>query len=76
MNAALTGMVPTKADNPAVPVTPGEIAADAERVGAAGAAIVHLHARRALEDEERQLHDDEDTEGRGDHQDTRPAARP
>lgn len=45
MNAALTGMVPTKADNPAVPETPEEIAADAERVVAAGAAIVHLHAR-------------------------------
>ena len=45
VNAALTGMVPTKADNPAVPVTPDEIAADSERVVAAGAAIVHLHAR-------------------------------
>lgn len=45
VNAALTGMVPTKADNPAVPVTPDEIAADAERAVAAGASIVHLHAR-------------------------------
>lgn len=45
VNAALTGMVPTKADNAAVPVTPAEIAADAERVAEAGAAIVHLHAR-------------------------------
>jgi uncharacterized protein (DUF849 family) len=45
VNAALTGMVPTKADNPNVPVTPAEIAADAERCRAAGAAIVHLHAR-------------------------------
>ncbi len=45
MNAALTGMVPTKADNPAVPVSAEEIAADAERVVAAGAAILHLHAR-------------------------------
>ena len=45
VNAALTGMVPTKADNPNVPVTPDEIAADAERAMAAGAAIVHLHAR-------------------------------
>ena len=45
VNAALTGMVPTKADNAAVPVTPEEIAADAERVAEAGAAIVHLHAR-------------------------------
>lgn len=45
VNAALTGMVPTKADNPSLPVTPDEIAADAERCRAAGASIVHLHAR-------------------------------
>jgi uncharacterized protein (DUF849 family) len=47
VNAALTGMVPTKDDNPSVPLTPAEIAADAERSVAAGAAIVHLHARDA-----------------------------
>lgn len=45
VNAALTGMVPTKADNPAVPITPEEVGADAEAVVRAGAAIVHLHAR-------------------------------
>ncbi|HLX32386.1 MAG TPA: 3-keto-5-aminohexanoate cleavage protein [Gaiellaceae bacterium] len=45
VNACLSGMVPTKADNPAVPVTPDEIADDVERVVAAGASIVHLHAR-------------------------------
>ena len=45
VNAALTGMVPTKEDNASVPVTPREIAEDAERVVAAGASIVHLHAR-------------------------------
>ena len=45
MNVALTGMVPTKADNQALPVTPGEIAEDAERCVRAGASIVHLHAR-------------------------------
>lgn len=45
INAALTGMVPTREQNASVPVTPDEIAADAERVCAAGAAIVHLHAR-------------------------------
>jgi uncharacterized protein (DUF849 family) len=45
VNAALTGMVPTKADNPAVPVSPEEIAADAEACLAAGASIVHVHAR-------------------------------
>jgi 3-keto-5-aminohexanoate cleavage enzyme len=45
INAALTGNVPTKADNPHIPLTPPEIAADARRCHKAGAAIVHLHAR-------------------------------
>ena len=45
VNACLTGMVPTKADNPNLPVTPEEIAADARRCVDAGAAIVHVHAR-------------------------------
>ena len=45
VNAALTGMVPTKADNPNAPVTPDEIAADAEACVEAGASVVHLHAR-------------------------------
>jgi 3-keto-5-aminohexanoate cleavage enzyme len=45
VNAALTGMVPQQADNASVPVLPEEIAADAERCRAAGASIVHLHAR-------------------------------
>ena len=45
VNAALTGMVPTKEDNPNVPVTPEEIAEDAERCVQVGASIVHLHAR-------------------------------
>jgi uncharacterized protein (DUF849 family) len=45
INVALTGMVPTKEDNPAVPVTPEEIADDARACVAAGASIVHLHAR-------------------------------
>jgi uncharacterized protein (DUF849 family) len=45
VNACLTGMVPTKADNPSLPVTPDEIASDARRCVDAGAAIVHLHAR-------------------------------
>jgi 3-keto-5-aminohexanoate cleavage enzyme len=45
INAALTGMIPTKADNAAVPLTPDEIADDAKRCVDAGAAIVHLHAR-------------------------------
>jgi 3-keto-5-aminohexanoate cleavage enzyme len=45
INVALTGNVPAKSDNPAVPVTPEEIAADARRCYEAGAAIVHLHVR-------------------------------
>jgi uncharacterized protein (DUF849 family) len=40
-------MVPTRADNAALPVTPEEIAADAGRCVEAGASIVHLHARDA-----------------------------
>jgi len=45
INAALTGMVPRKKDNPHVPETPHEIAEDVERCVAAGASIVHLHGR-------------------------------
>jgi uncharacterized protein (DUF849 family) len=45
VNACVTGMVPTKADNASLPVTPREIAEDVERCVAAGASIVHLHAR-------------------------------
>jgi uncharacterized protein (DUF849 family) len=45
VNAALTGMVPTKRDNPYVPVTPDEIAEDAAACVEAGASIVHVHAR-------------------------------
>jgi 3-oxoadipate:acetyl-CoA acetyltransferase len=45
INAALTGMVPMKADNASVPVTPAEIAKDAKACRAAGASILHLHAR-------------------------------
>ncbi|MHC4948782.1 MAG: beta-keto acid cleavage family enzyme [Planctomycetota bacterium] len=47
INAAITGMVPTKADNPNVPVAVGEIVADAKRCYDAGATIVHVHARDA-----------------------------
>jgi len=45
VNAALTGMVPTKAQVPHLPETPAEIAEDCARVAALGASIVHLHAR-------------------------------
>lgn len=47
INAALTGMVPTKRDDPNVPVTVEEIIADAKRCRDAGASIVHVHARDA-----------------------------
>jgi uncharacterized protein (DUF849 family) len=47
INLAATGMVPTKADNPSVPITPEEIAADCRACIDAGASIVHLHARDA-----------------------------
>jgi hypothetical protein len=40
-------MVPTRADNPAVPLAPAEIAEDCRRCAAAGATVVHLHARDA-----------------------------
>lgn len=49
VNAALTGMVARRARVPHVPLTPEEIVADAERCFAAGATIVHLHARDADE---------------------------
>lgn len=45
INLACTGMVPTRRDNPAVPITPDEIAEDCDRCVRAGASIVHVHAR-------------------------------
>jgi len=48
INAAITGAIPTRADNPAVPITVPEIVADAKRCRDAGAAIIHVHARDAL----------------------------
>jgi 3-keto-5-aminohexanoate cleavage enzyme len=45
VSAALTGSWPTKAQNPAVPITEDEIAAAAIDAWRAGAAIVHLHVR-------------------------------
>jgi 3-keto-5-aminohexanoate cleavage enzyme len=47
INAALTGMVPTRADTPFVPLTPEEIVADAVACVDAGASILHVHARDA-----------------------------
>jgi 3-keto-5-aminohexanoate cleavage enzyme len=45
VNAAITGMVPTRDRVPHVPVTPDEIVRDAVRCHEAGASIVHVHAR-------------------------------
>jgi uncharacterized protein (DUF849 family) len=45
INAAITGMVPMKKDNPHVPISPEEIIADVKRCRDAGASVVHLHAR-------------------------------
>lgn len=45
INAALTGIVPTKDQNPYVPLSPAEIAADAEKVCELGASMLHIHAR-------------------------------
>lgn len=45
INLAPTGMIPTKAMTPHVPVTPAEIAADSLKCIDLGASMVHLHAR-------------------------------
>jgi uncharacterized protein (DUF849 family) len=45
VNLCPTGMVPTRADTPHVPLTPEEVAADVRRCADAGASIVHIHPR-------------------------------
>jgi uncharacterized protein (DUF849 family)/N-acetylglutamate synthase-like GNAT family acetyltransferase len=45
INVCLTGMVPTRAQSPHVPLSPEEIIEDAIRVYDAGARLAHLHAR-------------------------------
>lgn len=47
ITVALTGSQPTAAHNPHLPVSPAQIAADAERCQRAGASIAHVHARDA-----------------------------
>lgn len=47
ITAALTGPIATKADNPALPTTPEEIAEAARGAHEAGAAVVHVHLRDA-----------------------------
>lgn len=45
ITVAITGSIPTKADNPAVPVTPEEQVVSAVEAIDAGATIVHVHVR-------------------------------
>lgn len=45
ITVAVTGAFPTKKDNPAVPMTPQEIADDVYACWKAGAAVAHLHMR-------------------------------
>lgn len=47
ITVAITGSVPTKADNPAVPVVPSEQIESAHQAFEAGAALVHIHVRDA-----------------------------
>ena len=47
INVCLTGMVPTRAQNPHLPVTCEEIIKDAIECHDTGASMVHLHARDA-----------------------------
>ncbi len=53
VNLAPTGVVPTKRDNPFVPITADEIAADVLSCAKIGITSVHLHAR---DPEGRQTH--------------------
>lgn len=45
ITVATTGAFPTKAHNPAIPITPQEIADDVYACWKAGAAVAHLHMR-------------------------------
>ncbi len=45
VTAALTGAIHTPTMSPHLPITPDELAEEARRASAAGAAIVHVHAR-------------------------------
>jgi uncharacterized protein (DUF849 family) len=47
ISAALTGVLSTRNQCPAIPYTPKEIGLEAKRAAEAGAAIVHIHARTA-----------------------------
>jgi len=45
INAAITGMVPMKSDNPNVPLSVDEIVAEVKRCRDAGASVFHIHIR-------------------------------
>ncbi|MEO1231090.1 MAG: 3-keto-5-aminohexanoate cleavage protein [Myxococcota bacterium] len=45
ITVAITGSVPKKSDNPAVPITPAEQVESTHEAFEAGAALVHLHVR-------------------------------
>ena len=45
VTCAITGAIPTKSDNPAVPVTPSEQIESTHEAFEAGAALVHIHVR-------------------------------
>jgi 3-keto-5-aminohexanoate cleavage enzyme len=45
INLCPTGMVPTRAETPHVPLTPPEVAADARRCADLGVSIIHVHPR-------------------------------
>jgi 3-keto-5-aminohexanoate cleavage enzyme len=47
LTAALTGPIASKADNPALPTSPEEIAQEARSAWEAGASVVHVHLRDA-----------------------------
>ncbi len=56
VNLAPTGMVPTRAMSPHVPLTPGEVVADTLRAAQEGITVAHLHAR---DEDGRPTHDKE-----------------
>mgnify|MGYP001158713262 CR=1 FL=1 len=45
VTCAITGAIPTKADNPAVPVTPSEQIESTHEAFEAGATLVHIYVR-------------------------------
>src|SRR5258706_5336598 len=45
ITVAITGAVPKKKDNPAVPVTPAEQIESTQQAFEAGASLVHIHVR-------------------------------